>query len=99
MANKLSVVGHGFCRHIWVSPPDAGREWALGLFTTEFTYTMALCLIKLSIITFYWRIFTIRLLDKILLGILATMVICWAVGSVCSSPFLRHLLNLSVIKG
>jgi hypothetical protein len=86
LANKLLVVNNGFCKHVWAGPPQAGRDWALGLFTTEFTYTMALCLIKLSIITFYWRIFTIRLLDKILLGILAGMVICWAVGSVCSIP-------------
>lgn len=89
MANKCLVVGKGFCKHIWAGPPDAGRDWALGLFTTEFTYTMALCLVKLSIITFYWRIFIIRLVDKIILGILAGMVICWGVGSVCSSPFLQ----------
>lgn len=88
MANKPLVVGNGFCKHVWAGPPEAGRDWALGLFTTEFTYTIALCSVKLSIIAFYWRIFTIRLFDKILFGILAGMVICWGVGSVRSSPFL-----------
>lgn len=83
LANNVSVVDHGFCKHIWAGPPEAGRDWSLGLFTTEFTYTIALCLVKLSIITFYWRIFMIRRLDKIILGILAGMVICWGVGSVC----------------
>jgi hypothetical protein len=87
MFNKPLVVDNGFCKHVWAGPPEAGRDWALGLFTTEFTYTIALCLIKLSIISFYWRIFIIRLLDKILLGILAGMVICWGLGSVCSPNF------------
>ncbi|EHK47687.1 hypothetical protein TRIATDRAFT_316718 [Trichoderma atroviride IMI 206040] len=74
---SIYMVNNGFCKHIWAGPPEAGRDWALGLFTTEFTYTVALCLVKLSIITFYWRIFIIRLVDKIILGILAGMVICW----------------------
>ncbi|KAK1238944.1 hypothetical protein MKX08_006005 [Trichoderma sp. CBMAI-0020] len=74
---SIYMVNNGFCKHIWAGAPEAGRDWALGLFTTEFTYTIALCLVKLSIIAFYWRIFIIRLVDKIILGILAGMVICW----------------------
>lgn len=97
MANKPLVVGNGFCKHVWAGPPEAGRDWALGLFTTEFTYTIALCLIKLSIIAFYWRIFVLRRLDKILLGILAGMVICWGVGSVRSSILLRSFMMLLMI--
>lgn len=83
MANTLSaVVNNGFCKHIWAGPPDATRDWALGLFTTEFTYTFSLMFIKFSILAFFWRIFSVQFIDKLLLGILAGMVACWTVASV-----------------
>ncbi|EHK17254.1 uncharacterized protein TRIVIDRAFT_42454, partial [Trichoderma virens Gv29-8] len=81
------VVSNGFCKHIWVGPPDATRDWALGLFTTEFTYTFSLMCIKLSILAFYWRIFSVQFIDKLLLGILAGMVGCWTVASILTSVF------------
>jgi hypothetical protein len=82
MANKPAVVNNGFCRHVWAGSPDATRDWALGLFTTEFTYTLGLVFVKLSIIAFYWRIFSIQFLDKLLLWILTGLVIFWALGAV-----------------
>ncbi|KAH6604403.1 hypothetical protein Trco_007849 [Trichoderma cornu-damae] len=78
---RFSVVDNGFCRHVWAGPPDATRDWALGLFTTEFTYTLSLVLIKLSLLALYWRIFSIQLLDKLLLCTLIVLVICWGIAA------------------
>ncbi|PNP47022.1 hypothetical protein THARTR1_10527 [Trichoderma harzianum] len=83
----IYMVNNGFCKHIWAGPPDATRDWALGLFTTEFTYTFSLMFIKFSILAFYWRIFSIQFIDKLLLWVLAGMVACWTVASILTSVF------------
>ncbi|KAL7813875.1 hypothetical protein V8C44DRAFT_357218 [Trichoderma aethiopicum] len=77
----IYMVDNGMCRHIWAGPADATRDWALGLFTTEFTYTLSLVFIKWSVLAFYWRIFSIQFLDKLCLWILAGMVACWGVAA------------------
>ncbi|KAL7793706.1 hypothetical protein V8C37DRAFT_401787 [Trichoderma ceciliae] len=84
---SIYMVNNGFCRHIWVGPPDATRDWALGLFTTEITYTLGLVFIKLSILAFYWRIFSIQFLDRLLLGILVALVSCWGIAAILTSVF------------
>ncbi|KAL7934641.1 hypothetical protein V8C35DRAFT_301465 [Trichoderma chlorosporum] len=81
------MVNNGFCRHVWAGSADATRDWALGLFTTEFTYTLSLMAIKFSILAFYWRIFSVQFIDKLLLWILAGMVGCWGLGSMLTSVF------------
>ncbi|OTA08647.1 hypothetical protein A9Z42_0003790 [Trichoderma parareesei] len=83
----IYMVDNGMCRHIWAGPADATRDWALGLFTTEFTYTLSLVFIKWSILAFYWRIFSIQFLDKLCLWILAGMVACWGVAAILTSIF------------
>ncbi|KAL7906416.1 hypothetical protein GGI35DRAFT_108468 [Trichoderma velutinum] len=83
----IYMVNNGFCKHVWAGPPDATRDWALGLFTTEFTYTFSLMFIKFSILAFYWRIFSVQFIDKLLLGILAGMVACWTIASILTSAF------------
>ncbi len=57
-------------------------ESLIHLFDAEIYYTMVAALAKLSILSFYWRIFgrsTIRLPIKIVYG----LVVGWVIGRVC----------------
>ncbi|KAI0199954.1 hypothetical protein F4808DRAFT_196829 [Astrocystis sublimbata] len=71
----IYMVGHGFGKHIWAGPPDAGRVWAIGLFISEIAYTLTVVFVKYSSLSFYWRIFssdkTIRTPIWILFGIVS----------------------------
>jgi len=74
---------HGFGRHIWVAPPEAGKVWAQAYFLNTLLVLVGIFLIKSSILALYWRIFSIEASIRPLIWILFGMVCGWAVACVC----------------
>lgn len=77
------AVSRGLGQHVWVAKPDAVYAWSLGLFIAEICYTLTLVTVKLSILSFYWRSFSVRDSIKWPIGILASIVCIWGVAVVC----------------
>ena len=77
----FSVVHHGMGKHIWVAPKDAGVVWAKGLFVSELSYTVIICSIKFSLLSFYWRIFKQSRI-RIPIYVLGIVVSCWGIAVV-----------------
>ncbi|KAI5455758.1 hypothetical protein BGZ63DRAFT_137429 [Mariannaea sp. PMI_226] len=69
----------GLGKHVWSLPPDAIRSLAIGLFVGEITYTLTIVFVKLSLLAFYCRIFSVHSI-KIPAGILAISVIMWGIA-------------------
>jgi predicted neutral ceramidase superfamily lipid hydrolase len=51
----------------------------------ELLYTLSICFAKLSVLSFYWRIFGVTQMRKVLI-VLIVVVICWAVSVVSTFP-------------
>ncbi|GIZ45533.1 hypothetical protein CKM354_000869500 [Cercospora kikuchii] len=55
--NDLIMVNHGLGKHIYVLGPEANHYLHLGWFIAEFSYTVAIVAVKLSILALYYRTF------------------------------------------
>jgi hypothetical protein len=75
-------VSRGLGRHIWVTPPDSVRAWALSLFIAELGYFFTIVFVKWSILAFYWRSFHVRRSIRIPIWTLATVVGLWGTAVV-----------------
>ena len=60
---------------------DAGVAWAKGLFISEVPYTIIICIIKFSLLAFYWRILKQSKI-RIPVYVLGTIVSCWGIAVV-----------------
>ncbi|OAQ65351.2 hypothetical protein VFPPC_06466 [Pochonia chlamydosporia 170] len=81
------AVSRGLGQHIWVTPPDSTRAWALGLFIAELGYFFTLICVKWSILAFYWRSFHIRRSIRIPIWTLATVVLLWGIAVILVTIF------------
>ncbi|CAH0046963.1 unnamed protein product [Clonostachys solani] len=77
-ANILEAVSRGVGQHVWVASPEGTYAWAIGLFIGEICYTLTLLLVKLAILAFYWRSFSIKRSVKIIIWILVATTSGWA---------------------
>jgi hypothetical protein len=80
-------------QHVWVTPPDSRRAWALSLFVAELGYFITFTLVKWSILAFYWRSFRVRRSIRIPIWTLATIVLLWGIA-VASQPEATNNLSL-----
>ncbi|KAJ0137610.1 Uncharacterized protein HZ326_19418 [Fusarium oxysporum f. sp. albedinis] len=69
----------GFGKHIWAAPVDGIEVYFLGLFIAEYLFTISICLVKSSILAFYWRIFGVMRSTR--LFILVTTFQCLPVSA------------------
>ncbi|KAI6084699.1 hypothetical protein F4821DRAFT_242130 [Hypoxylon rubiginosum] len=88
----IYMVSHGVGRHIWVGSPDAAEVWATGLFISEVVYTLTVVMVKLSTLSFYWRLFASKRSIRIPIWILVSIVSAWGIAVLlitffqCSPP-------------
>lgn len=80
--DRYLVVSHGVGRHIWVGSPDAAEVWATGLFISEVVYTLTVVMVKLSTLSFYWRLFASKRSIRIPIWILVSIVSAWGIAVV-----------------
>ncbi|KAL7940569.1 hypothetical protein V8C42DRAFT_362193 [Trichoderma barbatum] len=74
------LVNIGLGKHVWILPPDALRSLVIGLFAGEITYTLTIVFVKLSLLAFYCRIFSVHNSVKIPARILIISVITWGIA-------------------
>ena len=86
------VIPNGYGKHVWTGPPNALYAYALGLFMQEILYASLICLVKFSILAFYWRIFNHVVIIRMPIYILGALVGCW--GIACVSYCCRELIEL-----
>jgi len=90
-AQVLGMAGYGVSRglgrHIWVTPPDSVRAWALSLFIAELGYFFTIVFVKWSILAFYWRSFHVRRSIRIPIWTLATVVGLWGTAVILVTIF------------
>jgi hypothetical protein len=67
---------------------------SLALFISEICYTLTMAFVKLSILAFYWRSFSVHLWIKWSTVVLGISVLMWAVAVVCCRI---HLESKSVV--
>ena len=60
----------------------AYRSYVEGFWVSEICWTVAICMIKLSILCYYWRVFTPSRSAQYLILALMAIVACWAVAVV-----------------
>ncbi|KAJ0128302.1 Uncharacterized protein HZ326_28606 [Fusarium oxysporum f. sp. albedinis] len=77
-SGRLTTRG-GFGKHIWAAPVDGIEVYFLGLFIAEYLFTISICLVKSSILAFYWRIFGVMRSTR--LFILVTTFQCLPVSA------------------
>ncbi|OAA36444.1 integral membrane protein [Metarhizium rileyi] len=75
-----AYVRRGLGKHVWSAKPDGVYAWALGLFVAEICYTLTLVAVKLSILSFYWRSFSVRDSVKLPIFMLAFIVCIWGIA-------------------
>ncbi|KAF2153683.1 hypothetical protein K461DRAFT_114435 [Myriangium duriaei CBS 260.36] len=80
-------------RHIQTFGPNATRDFSIGLFTAEVTYTGVVVFVKLAILALYWRIFN-RSSIRLPIAILSTAVSMWGIAA-----FLMALLQCIPTRG
>ncbi|KAK2617009.1 hypothetical protein QQS21_000100 [Conoideocrella luteorostrata] len=80
-------VSRGVGQHIWVTPADSVRGWALGLFLAELGYFFTLMCVKWSILSFYWRSFHVRHSIRVPIWTLATIVLLWGIAVILVTLF------------
>ncbi|KHN97479.1 uncharacterized protein MAM_04494 [Metarhizium album ARSEF 1941] len=84
------AVSRGLGRHVWAAKRDSMYAWALGLFVAEICYTLTLVFVELSILSFFWRSFSVRDSSKWPILILASIVCIWG-AAVLLVTFLQCL--------
>ncbi|KID69007.1 uncharacterized protein G6M90_00g054300 [Metarhizium brunneum] len=84
------AVSHGLGRHVWAAKRDCLYAWALGLFVAEICYTLTLVFVELSILSFFWRSFSVRDSIQWPILILASLVCIWG-AAVLLVTFLQCL--------
>ncbi|KID83087.1 hypothetical protein MGU_09622 [Metarhizium guizhouense ARSEF 977] len=84
------AVSHGLGRHVWAAKRDCLYAWALGLFVAEICYTLTLVFVELSILSFFWRSFSVRDSIQWPILILASIVCIWG-AAVLLVTFLQCL--------
>ncbi|CAH0003447.1 unnamed protein product [Clonostachys byssicola] len=72
------AVSRGVGQHVWVASPEGTYAWAIGLFIGEICYTLTLLLVKLAILAFYWRSFSIKRSVKMIIWVLVATTSGWA---------------------
>lgn len=70
----------GFGQHFEVLGEDYATNFLRELFTQEILYTLVICLVKLSILAFYWRLFVASI--RIPCYILGGITISWAIATI-----------------
>lgn len=80
--NTRIAVSHGLGRHVWAAKRDCLYAWALGLFVAEICYTLTLVFVELSILSFFWRSFSVRDSIQWPILILASLVCIWGAAVV-----------------
>jgi hypothetical protein len=78
-------IPRGLGKHIQTFGPDVLRNFAIGIFTAELTYTGVIVTVKLSILALYWRIFGRTKSIRLPILILTTAVLSWGIAVVSSS--------------
>lgn len=81
--SKPTGVSRGLGRHVWAAQPDSLYAAALALFISEICYTFTMAFVKLSILAFYWRSFSVHFWIKWSTVLLGSSVLMWAVAVVC----------------
>ena len=83
MLIKHSIALHqGFGEHYEVLSDSYAITIGKALFAEEILYCAVIGLVKLSILTFYWRLFNPHTSTQISCYILGTIVICWEIAVV-----------------
>jgi len=72
------MLPYGLGKHIWVADKDAIEVWAKALFIQELAYTLTICCVKFSLLTFYWRIFKMSSI-RIPIYIVGGIITCWGI--------------------
>ncbi|CAH0025253.1 unnamed protein product [Clonostachys rhizophaga] len=80
-------VQNGFGKHVLANKIDSVRNCAFALFIGEVCYIWTLCLVKLSILAFYWRTFGIEKSIRIPIIAIGVITLVWAVGVFLTSMF------------
>ncbi|CAI6088469.1 unnamed protein product [Clonostachys chloroleuca] len=80
-------VQNGFGKHVLANKIDSVRNCAFALFIGEVCYIWTLCLVKLSILAFYWRTFGIEKSIRIPIIAIGVITLIWAVGVFLTSMF------------
>ena len=80
-AHGLSIgIVQGFGKHFQVLGPDFFTVFFKHLFIGEILYTLVLCLVKYSILAFYWRLFGSSI--RIPMYVFGSIVSAWGVAVV-----------------
>ncbi|KAL2021314.1 hypothetical protein VTK56DRAFT_7285 [Thermocarpiscus australiensis] len=79
-ANMLWWIPRGLGRHVQTFGPNVVRDFSIGLFVAELTYTGVIVFVKFSILALYWRIFGGSTSIKLPICIMATVVFMWGVA-------------------
>lgn len=86
---STSGVQNGFGKHVLANKIDSVRNCAFALFIGEVCYIWTLCLVKLSILAFYWRTFGIEKSIRIPIIAIGVITLIWAVGVVSEYIYRR----------
>lgn len=70
---------YGVGKHSWVSTPDDATRQLECLFSSIQLYIWALCLVKISLLLQYRRIFTVVWLQRLSLALIA-FAVCWNIS-------------------
>jgi hypothetical protein len=62
--------------------PNVVRDFSIGLFAAELTYTGVIVFVKFSILALYWRIFSRSTSIQLPIYVMATAVFMWGVAVV-----------------
>ena len=83
------MVSNGLGKHIYVAPDpmNAAVLWAVGLFVTEISYTLAIVAVKCSVLAFYWRIFGRNKAIRVAVYVLGGVVFAWGTAFILVTLF------------
>ncbi|KAH7310571.1 hypothetical protein B0I35DRAFT_481875 [Stachybotrys elegans] len=76
---------HGIGQHVWAAPPTASYAWQLALFASILCYTVTLVLVKLSILAFYWKTFSVNASTRPLILALTFMTCGWGIAIIITN--------------
>ncbi|KAH9908176.1 hypothetical protein F4778DRAFT_720642 [Xylariomycetidae sp. FL2044] len=79
-ANEFWWIPRSVGKHIQVFGPDVVKDWYIGFFLCELTYTGVIVFVKLAILALYWRIFSKNSSIKLPIAILTVAVLMWGIA-------------------
>ena len=93
------MIDHGLGKNLYSLSYFTIKDFLKGLYITEICWTLAILIVKCSIIAFYWRTFSHVKWARITIFVLVGVTVCWgiAVVSIRSSSLAETILNLTSV--